>query len=453
MGDVASEAVSAPGTDLRGAIQALEDQLANTPRAARPYEHAAVCYRLGLAYAESPVDSREANLRKALACFDTAAGVFDARFDPVEHARVLNAAGAVHRALGDRRKAAELFDKAGTLFEGHERDDERAAALNNLGLVRSELGELAAAIAAFDEAAPLFDIDHADGRRGLSSVLHNRGLARAAAGTVEGLRAAIVDYEEARSVVDREDAAYHHALVDHSIGVAASGLADLDAEHRAQPLSVAIEALSNALSTFTRTAFPFQHALASHNLGRAFAATGDLVQLRRAVMCFEDSCAVLDPRMHAELWRHAHASLERAEAELASRTGGPVSRPANFTALVSAVPAAERILLLRGRLGRLLLLPPQSRDAALFDLAAASSLLPPDQALGYITAEIIVLMELPNEGLEAALTVRMAAHGRLEPDEKLEADRALDQSVGDALGLSQRMLVRDHLASLGFERP
>ncbi|MEX2659548.1 MAG: hypothetical protein WD232_07615, partial [Acidimicrobiales bacterium] len=133
--------------------------------------------------------------------------------------------------------------------------------------------------------------------------------------------------------------------------------------------------------------------------------------------------------------------------------GGTVHRAASFAELVGGVSPSERILLLRGRLSRLLVLPAQARDAALAELAYASGSLPEDAALGYMTAELIVLMELPKEGLEAALAIRVATHQRLDPERMLVADRALDAAVGDALGLTQRLLVREHLASLGFERP
>ena len=106
MSTQASSAQSA--TDRQSIIRSLEEQLARTSRADRPYEHAAVSYRLGMAYAES-TGTQTDGLRRALAHFDTAAAIFDPRFDPVEHARVLNAAGAVHRGLGNRKKAAELF--------------------------------------------------------------------------------------------------------------------------------------------------------------------------------------------------------------------------------------------------------------------------------------------------------------------------------------------------------
>ncbi|MDP9070782.1 MAG: hypothetical protein M3N68_05765, partial [Actinomycetota bacterium] len=138
---MASEAgtpTAGTSTDREGVIEALQAQLAAAPRATRPYEHGSIAYRLGLAYAESPVGTPVENLRKALALYEVAGEVFNPRFDPVEHARVLNAAGASHRALGDRRKAAGLFEKAAALLEDKGRDDERAAALNNLGLARSE---------------------------------------------------------------------------------------------------------------------------------------------------------------------------------------------------------------------------------------------------------------------------------------------------------------------------
>ncbi|MGH9279241.1 MAG: hypothetical protein ACRD12_14185, partial [Acidimicrobiales bacterium] len=80
-------------SDRAAVIKSLEDQLARTPRGDRPHEYAALSYRLGLAYAESTGTQGE-GLRKALTHFDAAAAIFDPRYDPVEHARVLNAAGA-----------------------------------------------------------------------------------------------------------------------------------------------------------------------------------------------------------------------------------------------------------------------------------------------------------------------------------------------------------------------
>ncbi|MBA2280417.1 MAG: tetratricopeptide repeat protein [Actinomycetota bacterium] len=444
--------MSAAGGGHQQAIAALEARLAGTPRGSRPYEHAALAYRIGLARAESPAGDPRENLRRALASYDVALAVFDPRFDPVEHARVLNAAGAAHRGLGRAGKARELFERATEVFRGRNRDEELAAALNNLGLVCSEQGDTAAALTAFDSALPLFDEASAEGRRGRAATLHNRGLAQASLGTKEALEAALGDYDLARASAGSDDAPYHHAMLDHSNGVAAMALSALVPEWREQLLHESISAFEASLQVFARSDFPFQHALAKHNLGRALAATGDGVGLRHALACFEETLALLDPRLHGDAWRHAHAGLEEVEAALRER-GFVGSRPFQFVSLVAEATPDERRSLLRERLSRLVSLPDMAREKALAELARASTMLDGAALRLYVEAEIGVLMELPNEGLESALAVRVSAHRSLPDDARSEADVALDLAVGDALGLSQRILVRDHLASLGFERP
>ncbi|MDP8991992.1 MAG: hypothetical protein M3N31_02915 [Actinomycetota bacterium] len=439
-------------TDRREVIEALEAQLAETPRARRPHEHAVIAYRLGLAYAEAPVGSATESLRRALACYDVAAAIFDPRFEPVEHARVLNAAGAAQRAMGERRRAAGLFEKAAQLLEGRERGAERAAALNNLGLARTELGELEAAVEAFDAAVELFDTSSAEGRRGRVSTLHNRGQAHAAMSDEDGLEAALADYEEARADLDPDEAPYHHGLVSHSMGVACSALAGLRPSEREALVKEAIKAFHESLTVFTRGAFPFQYALAKHNLGLAHAALGGVMNLRRALACFEDAVAVLDTRIHADAWRQAYASLERTEKELESTAPG-AGRADHFAALVAGSRADDRTALMRERLTRLLELPDPTRRSALAELALASARLGVDRAREVITAELSALMELPNEYLEVALRARLGAHGLLGEAEREDADRALDAAIGDALQGPQRIFVRDFLYSLDWERP
>ena len=462
---MSTEAVdSGSRNDPAGAIEGLEAQLRATPRATRPYEHATVAYRLGLAYAENPMGNRGEMLRKALACFDVASAVFDPRFDPVEHARVLNAAGASHRALGDRRKAAELFQKAADLFEGHERDDERAAALNNMGLARTELGEIDDAVVAFDQAAGLFDTSTGEGRRGLVATLLNRGQAHAATGTEEGLEAALADFEEAQGDLDVDEAPYHHALVHHSIGSACSALAARRPQERARLLEEAVNAFRESLTVFTRTGFPYQHALAKHNLGLAQAAQASLAaqqeggggkarlqNLRRALVNFEDAIAMLDTRLHADAWKQAYASLSRTEEQLAADAPG-VSRPEHFAALAASVSEEERSALIRERVLRLLALPDARRRALLKELAAASLKVGSRGQL-IMEAELKALMELPPDTLDVALRARYEAHCALGEAEREAADRMLDAAIGGALQGPQRIMTRDFLYSIGWERP
>jgi tetratricopeptide (TPR) repeat protein len=439
-------------SNRQGVIQSLESQLAVTPRSSRPHEHATVAYRLGLAYAESPVGTPAENLRKALALYEVAGEVFDPRFDPVEHARVLNAAGAAQRALGDRRRAARLFEEAAGLFEGRGRDDERAAALNNLGLVRTELGELGAAVEACDQALELFDARSAEGRRGRIATLHSRGQAHAAMGTEEGLDAALADFEQARSELDPDDAPYHYGLIQHSVGVAFTSLAARRADERERLLREAIDAFTESLTVFTRQAFPYQHALAKHNQGLAWAGLGGEGNLRRALACFEDAVSMLDPRLHGEGWQQAYASLSRVEEQL-ERSKPGMSRAAHLVALVASVKPDEQRSLLRERLTGVLAVPDPRRRSALTELALASAQLEPEQIQAFIEAELGVLMELPPEGLDAALRARLDAHRRLGPEGQEKADRALDAAIGAALGGPQRVHVRDFLYSVGWERP
>ena len=452
---MASDATTrSAGIDRRRAIQELEARLARTPRAVRPHEHAALAYRLGLAHAEAPAGSPEAGLRKALSYFDVAASIFDPRYDPVEHARVLNGAGAAHRGLGDRARAAKLFEQAGELLEHQGRDDERAGVLNNLGLVRAELGQLELAVAACDVAVELFDRTSAEGRRGRVAALHTRGMAHGALGTDEGLDAALADYRQAATEIDLQEAPYHYGLVQHSIGTTYSALAARQHEQRERLLGEAVAAFEESLTVFTRRAFPFQHALAKHNLGLARAGLGGVVNLRRALAAFEDSVSMLDPRVHADAWKQAYAGLERVEKQLEQRFPG-VSRAEHFAALLAACDAEERRALLHERINGILDLPAENRRrSALTELALASARLDREDARVVMETELSVLIELPPDQLEVGLRARLDAHRRLADEEaREEADRAFDQALSDALQGPQRIAVRDFLYSTGWERP
>jgi hypothetical protein len=203
---------------------------------------------------------------------------------------------------------------------------------------------------------------------------------------------------------------------------------------------------------FTRTGFPFQYALVKHNLGLAWAGLGGTANLRRSLASFEDAVAVFDSRVHADAWRQSYASLERADQELAGRASG-LSRSDHFAALLAAAGPDERLALIRERLHRLLALPAENRRL-LTELALASARLDYDDALAVMEAELSVLIELPTEQLDAGLRARVDANRRLESEEAREnADRALDQAVGNALQGPQRISVRDFLYSLGWERP
>jgi tetratricopeptide (TPR) repeat protein len=439
--------------DPAKAIAALEAELAATSPRANPHRHGAAAYRLGLAYAEAPTGDPAANVRRALECYALAAQDFDPRYSPVEHARVLNAAGAARRHRGEGSEAAQLFEEAARLLTGRGRDEELASVLNNLGLTRGELGRLVDAVAAFDRALPMFDVTEAQGRRARVATLHNRGQAHAAAGTRAGVEAALVDYRAALAGMEGDEAPYHRGLVAHSMGVALTSLAQLgDPEERRDRYHDALSAFDESLQFFTVTGFPYQHALARYNQGVAFAALGDVDDLRRALACFEDSLAILDPRLHAGPWRQAYDRLRDVEGRLAPLVPG-ASRADHFALLVAGVGDEERERLLRQRILRLVALPEPRRAEALGEWGQAVARLDQAAARHVIEVELEVLMEVPNEALEAVLRGHIDAHQELPAEDKEAADRALDEAVGWAINGPQRVFVRDFLYSVGFERP
>jgi tetratricopeptide (TPR) repeat protein len=438
--------------DYRAVIADLEKQLGATSRATRPHEHAVLAYRLGLAHAESPMGNPAEGLRRALAYYDVAAAIFDPRFEPLHHARVLNAAGAAHRALGDRRKAAELFDKAASLFAQGGTENERAAAFNNLGLCRTEMGQAEAGIEAFNSALELFDAYTDDGKRGVISTLHNRGQAYTQLRTEEALESALADFEQARGMIDPEENPLHYGMVEQSVGVTCSELARLNTEGRGAFLKEAIRAFNNSLRSFTRTGFPYYHALVKHNLGLAQESLGGTANLRRALASFEDALAVFDTRLHADAWRQAYGSLERVEKELNATE--PKSRSDHFAALLAVADLEERTVLLRERMFRLLALPEPRRTTAVAELARSIGLLGFDDGRRVYESVVKLVIELPQDTQSASLRAIIEGHRSIEDeDARTDADRAVDQAIGDALGGPQRVAVRDFLEGEGWERP
>ncbi|MGQ0743034.1 MAG: tetratricopeptide repeat protein [Acidimicrobiales bacterium] len=437
--------------DRSTVIAGLERQLESTPRATRPHEHAIVAYRLGMAYSEAPGANPADGLRKALACYDSAASIFDPILEPVQHGRVLNAAGAAHRGLGDRAKAAALFEKAATLL-AEAGDNERAAVFNNLGLVRAEMGQVPGAIEALGQAVDLFDADTPEGRRGRVATLVNRGQANTALGTDESLDEALSDFEQARADLDPDEAPYHQGLVEHSVGVTCSALATRRPEEAKPFLKEAVRAFTASLEVFTRAGFPFQFALAKHNLGLAYAGLGGTQNRRRALACFEDAVGTLDTRLHGDAWRQAYGSLERVEKALAEAAPG-LTRTGHFVSLAATVGDEERMAMVKERLAHLLGSPEPRRTNGLVEFVVATGHLDEAGARTIFDISLQYVMELPQENHEVTLDAIYKAVNLLDPDARGTADRALDQAIGDALGGVQRIHVRDYLYTLGWERP
>jgi hypothetical protein len=269
---------------------------------------------------------------------------------------------------------------------------------------------------------------------------------------VEGLDAALADYEEAQGDVDVEEAPYHHALLQHSVGIAFSALANLEPDQRERLLQEAVEPFRESLTIFTRASMPYQFSLAKHNLGLVYMALGGTANLRRALAAFEDTVSMLDTRLHGDAWRQAYANLERVENQLKAQFPG-MHRADHFAALLGSIKADERHALLRERLHHILALPDPQRTQFLIELDLAMARLGAEKARPLIEDELSIIIEMPNDRVEVAIRARYQAHRVLDPEAQLEADSALDLAIGNVLGGPQRVLVRDFLEMLGWERP
>jgi prophage DNA circulation protein len=241
-------------------------------------------------------------------------------------------------------------------------------------------------------------------------------------------------------------------MVEHSVGVTCSALANLSVDGRSAFLQEAIRAFNNSLDVFTRTSFPYYHALVKHNLGLAHEAQGGTANLRRALVAFEDALAVFDTRLHAEAWKQAFASLERVEKEL--KAGGSSTRTEHFVALLAVTGLEERTVLVRERVFRLLALPEPRRTTTIAEMARAVGLLDFEAARKVYESIMKLVIELPKDTQSMSLKAIIEGHRTIEEEEtRIDADRALDQAIGDALGGPQRVSVRDFLEAEGWERP
>ncbi len=401
-----------------------------------PLHHGMVEHSVGVncsALAKLSEEGRSAFLQEAIRAFNNSLEVFSRTGFPYYHALVKHNLGLAHEAQG------------GT-------DNERAAAYNNLGLCRTEMGQADAGVEAFNAAIKLFDSYTDEGKRGIMSTLHNRGQAHTALNTEAGLEAALADFEEARGMIDPEEKPLHYGMVEHSVGVTCSALAKAAEDGRSAFLQEAIRAFNNSLLVFTRTAFPYYYALVKHNLGLAYESQGGVANLRRALTSFEDALGVFDTRLHAEAWKTAFASLDRVEKQLNATEAK--SRIDHWAALLAVAGLEERTVLVRERMFRLLALPEPRRTTTVAEVARAVGLLGYDDGRKVYESIMKLVIQLPQDTQSASLRAIIEGHRSIEDAEVREdADRALDQAIGDALGGPQRVAVRDFLEGEGWERP
>lgn len=431
--------------DSATTLASLRASLERYPLDRHPVEHATIQFNIGLALAEAPEGDRTQRLKSAIEAYARALRVFDADRFPVERARVLNALGTAERDLGMGIVARDRFQEAVHCAQDAGAAAELGSACNNLGLTLVDLGELDEAVASYDQALEAF-VDHP---RQMATTRVNRGLAHSARADVASLQAAIADFDRALESISAEIAPYVFATAHQSRAVALMGL---PGDRRAN-LSAAIRSLEQALNVFTRTSYPYQHALVRHNMALAFfeLAVDDPVSLRRSLASYEEAASLFDPRIHRDEWLETTSGLEKVMAAL-EETGQSATRSEHFATLLGASSPPERLELLRYRLRWLLNLKEPYRHEALNALDEAILKLPADQLEAVSVDWIRVLMEQPNDQLQAGLQSRQHVQSALSGERQHAAAVATERALGE-LEVIQRVRVRDILAELGYDRP
>jgi len=433
-------------------VAALKTLFESIDRSTDSLQWAASAYRLGMATAEQPTAHPEQNLREALGYYQQAAEVLTTSRAPVEHARILNAAGSAHRMLGDPSTASRLFREALGLMSGKGVDVEEASVLNNLGLVLTEGGRLDDAVEAFEMSLEMLPGDDDEQVRTMLATKHNLGQVHLARGGADGCDAAISVLSDAANIAGGTQASMHTAMIDHTLGIAWKAKAGLDPSASEQHLGEAITAFERCLTIFTSVGFPMQHAIAKHNLGHAYAGRDDVASLQRAIAYYEDSLNIFDPRLHQPQWQEAFTNAEVVEKRLEAAVPG-ATRADHIATLAGSMDDNERLMFLRQRLVSLERVPKENQLERLTAMSYAIITQPAESFVASLRTMITVLMELPETLLESALESQLAAHAMLDNHDQRAADFILDEAINALLFGPQRIRVRDMLEAIGWDRP
>ena len=433
-------------------VAAMKDRFESIDRYSDSLSWATSAYRLGMATAEQPTAHPQDNLKEALGYYEQAAQVLTAQRAPVEHARILNAAGSAHRIMGDPSTASRLFSEALGLMSGKGVDVEEASVLNNLGLVLTEGGRLDDAVEAFTMSLDMLPGGDDEQIRTMLATKHNLGQVHLARGGVDGCEAAIEVLADASTIARGTEASMHTAMIDHTLGIAGKARAGFDPAMHDRDLSEAITAFERCLTVFTSVGFPMQHAIAKHNLGHALAGRDDLDSMRRALAYYEDSLNIFDPRLHQQQWQEAFANAEAVEKRLEAAVPG-ATRADHIATLAGSMSDDERLMFVRQRLVQMERLPKENQLERLTALSYAIVTQPAASFVASLRTIITVLMELPEDLLESALESQLAAHAMLDNHDQRAADFILDEAINALLFGPQRIRVRDMLEDIGWDRP
>jgi tetratricopeptide (TPR) repeat protein len=313
-----------PTSNLVRARRAVEEAIETLRRTGNHYELARVQFALGTILSDTLTVDRDENLRRAIACFESALRVYTESDFPANWAVTQNNLGTAYWNLptGDRsenlRRAIACYEAALRVRTESDFPANWAMTQNNLGnaywnLQTGDRGEnLLRAIAYFESALRVytesdFPADWAMTQNNLGNVYWalptgDRG---------ENLRRAIACYESALRVRTESDFPADWAMTQNNLGNAYRALPTGD---RVENLRRAISCYRAALRVWTESDFPADWARTHYKLGLALRGEG---RLDESVLSFD--CAA-----HAfmRIGDESKAGRARNQAEESRRANG-----------------------------------------------------------------------------------------------------------------------------------
>ena len=390
--------------DRRGAVNVadLSARLADADIAVDPDGWALAAYRLAVARSELATDRSE--LETCIDILDKAARILTVDRAPLEHGRIMTAAGNCYRSAGRPDLAVPPLRRQPTrsaagrnrwrrrqrgptwAWPGPRQEIRPGRSMPSTG------GSTCSSVRSPAAAGPTRPGGHS-ARRWSTGPRPGQ-----AAATDEALASALADYDTAIATLGAESPqtglAWHgraSVLLEQATRLPTGGHADL--------VTDAITAIEHALAVFSANAFPFQHAIARHSM----AVAPSPPRIRRGS----------GPRRPQRRIGHRGVRSPSASGPMADRerhpvrsggTAGPRSRIGAVVDLLVAVDEAERVQILRDRLTRLSGAPDVRVAADLERLCGALTTVDGDGYRSVVESLISVLMELPDRILGTGLS-------------------------------------------------
>ena len=297
-----------PDANVRKAIECYQQALEICPSQVSRREFRRALTSLGLAYTKLSTGDRTDGLRRAISCYERALTFCDPRTDSLDYGMILNALGAAYFQLphgdwvGNLKKAILYYEKALTVYTSESHPSRYAVIQQNLGEAYAHLptgdrtANLQQAIAYYQESLGYLQAEADPAGYTRLQVSLGDAYCRLLAGSrAINLRRGIEHYREALRYFTVELAPFEHARIVNDLG---NAYYLFPAADRTAYLQDALACFEQALVVFSPETAPLSYAAAQNNLGMVFADWPDgehELNLRESIGCYQKALSIYSP--------------------------------------------------------------------------------------------------------------------------------------------------------------